>query len=160
MVLLLGFTTSKCPAIDLDHHYEGLTRTVYHLPLCLHLIPACQLSAVNCNKSHVPCESIAVLNSLHTYHTHTHTPGDRYDQEPRLRSQHRHADMSKDESYYDEDPRGPIGKSPYTDNGGVSDRTYRDKDFASRPYRDISPTKEEEEEEEEEAKEEKQEQKQ
>ena len=91
---------------------------------------------------------------------HTHTPGDRYDQEPRLRSQHHPADKSKDESYYDEDPRGPIGRSPYTDNGDVSGRTYRDKDFASRPYRDVSPMKEEEEEEEEEAKEEKQEQKQ
>ena len=110
--------------------------------------------------------SIATSHMCHVNHythllahiPHIHTPGDRYDQEPRLRSQHHRADKSKEESYYDEDPRGPIGRSPYTDNGDVSGRTY--KDFASRPYRDVSPTKEEEEEEEEEAKEEKQEQKQ
>lgn len=96
--------------------------------------------------------SIATSHVCHhtqllTHILHTHAPGDRYDQEPRSRSQHRHADKSKEESFYDEDPRGPIGRSPYTDNGDMSGRAYKDKDVTSRPYRDISPDEEEEEEE-------------
>ena len=103
-----------------------------------------QFCAVNCNQSCLSPYSTPYTHTTHT-HTHTHTPGDRYDPEPRSRSQHRHADKSKEESFYDEDPRGPIGRR---DNGDVSGRAYKDRDVTSRPYRDASPEEEEEEEEE------------
>ena len=124
---------------SLTVRYGGLAKTLtttFYALVCASIL-CCQLQ---------PVVFVTILNSLYTYHTHTHTPGDRYDPEPRSRSQHRHADKSKEESFYDEDPRGPIGRR---DNGDVSGRAYKDRDVTSRPYRDASPEEEEEEEEEE-----------